>query len=65
MADRLAHALAADDPLLRYANLAIRGRRVAQIVQEQVPKARELTPDLVSFAGVSTMPCVGSGTSRS
>ena len=50
-ADRLAHALAADDPLLRYANLAIRGRRVAQIVQEQVPKARELTPDLVSFAG--------------
>lgn len=50
-ADRVAEALASDDPRVRYANLAIRGRRLAQIVQEQVPQARELSPDLVSFAG--------------
>lgn len=50
-ADRVAEMLAKDDPRVRYANLAIRGRRLAQIVQEQVPQAQELTPDLVSFAG--------------
>ncbi|MFD7719785.1 SGNH/GDSL hydrolase family protein [Streptomyces sp. NPDC059814] len=33
----------------RYANLAVRGRLLDQIVEEQVPRARELAPDLVSF----------------
>ncbi|WP_299534564.1 SGNH/GDSL hydrolase family protein [uncultured Streptomyces sp.] len=33
----------------RYANLAIRGRLLDQIVEEQVPRAKELAPDLVSF----------------
>ncbi|KUJ66571.1 SGNH hydrolase [Streptomyces albus subsp. albus] len=33
----------------RYANLAVRGRLLDQIVAEQVPRAKELAPDLVSF----------------
>ncbi|WP_329235918.1 SGNH/GDSL hydrolase family protein [Streptomyces sp. NBC_01460] len=62
-ADRLAVLLAdqlpvlgatvgpADDPHgnFRYANLAVRGRLLDQIVEEQVPRAKELAPDLVSF----------------
>ncbi|WP_328718180.1 SGNH/GDSL hydrolase family protein [Streptomyces sp. NBC_00247] len=35
--------------LFRYANLAVRGRLLDQIVEEQVPRAKELAPDLVSF----------------
>lgn len=50
-ADRVAQRLAAQDPGFRYANLAVRGRRVRQIVDEQVPDAVALQPDLVSFAG--------------
>lgn len=50
-ADRLAQRLAQDDPQVRYANLAIRGRRLEEIVAEQVPHAVSLNPDLVSFAG--------------
>ncbi|MCU0296885.1 MAG: SGNH/GDSL hydrolase family protein [Candidatus Nanopelagicales bacterium] len=50
-ADRVAETLADADPQFRYANLAIRGRRLAQIVDEQVPRATALQPDLVSFAG--------------
>ncbi|TLQ42623.1 SGNH/GDSL hydrolase family protein [Streptomyces marianii] len=50
-ADRLAVLL--DDRLpehtFRYANLAVRGRLLDQIVEEQVPRARELAPDLVTF----------------
>ncbi|MCX5415498.1 SGNH/GDSL hydrolase family protein [Streptomyces sp. NBC_00059] len=40
-----------DDPHgnFRYANLAVRGRLLDQIVEEQVPRAKELAPDLVSF----------------
>ncbi|MBM7442994.1 SGNH/GDSL hydrolase family protein [Streptomyces sp. HB132] len=40
-----------DDPHVnfRYANLAVRGRLLDQIVEEQVPRAKELAPDLVSF----------------
>ncbi|MGP3634938.1 SGNH/GDSL hydrolase family protein [Streptomyces sp. 24-1644] len=33
----------------RYANLAVRGRLLDQIVEEQVPRAKELAPDLVTF----------------
>ena len=49
-ADRVAAALSAQRPGFRYANLAIRGKRVAQVVAEQVPRAVELAPDLVSLA---------------
>ncbi|MEV6164985.1 SGNH/GDSL hydrolase family protein [Streptomyces sp. NPDC052052] len=37
------------DGHFRYANLAVRGRLLDQIVEEQVPRAKELGPDLVSF----------------
>ena len=50
-ADRLAGLLAAENPGLRYANLAIRGKLLRQIVREQVPAAAALSPGLVSIAG--------------
>ena len=49
-ADLVAGALAAQWPGLRYANLAVRGKLVAQVVTEQLPRAVELAPDLVSLA---------------
>jgi lysophospholipase L1-like esterase len=49
-ADLVAGALAAQRPGLRYANLAVRGKLVAQVVSEQLPRAVELAPDLVSLA---------------
>lgn len=48
-ADRVAERLAADDPDFRYANLAVRGKLIDQIVAEQLPVAVELAPDLVSL----------------
>jgi lysophospholipase L1-like esterase len=50
-ADRLAVLLSDRRPEhdFRYANLAVRGRLLDQIVDEQVPRAMELAPDLVSF----------------
>jgi lysophospholipase L1-like esterase len=49
-ADRFARHLAATAPDLRYANLAIRGRLLGQVIDQQVPTAAELAPDLVSIA---------------
>lgn len=49
-ADRFADYLAAASPGLRYANLAIRGKLLRQVVSEQVPAAVQLAPDLVSIA---------------
>ena len=51
-ADLVAGALAVrpGTPVFRYANLAIRGKLVSQVVTEQVPRAVELAPDLVSLA---------------
>jgi lysophospholipase L1-like esterase len=52
-ADLVAGALAAQRPgtlTVRYANLAIRGKLLGQVVAEQVPRAVELAPDLVSLA---------------
>jgi len=50
-ADRLAALLAEQrpGPDFRYANLAVRGRLLDQVVTEQVPRARELAPELVTF----------------
>lgn len=48
-ADRLAERLAEDTPHLRYANLAVRGKLLDQIVADQLPAAEALRPDLVSF----------------
>src|SRR4051812_41940900 len=50
-ADRLAERFAAVDRSVQYANLAVRGRKIGQIVAEQIPRAVELKPELVSFAG--------------
>lgn len=54
-ADRVAEALAqqarSDGRPFEYANLAIRGRLLTQIVDEQLPVALELEPDLVSIVG--------------
>ncbi|MGY1641536.1 SGNH/GDSL hydrolase family protein [Geodermatophilus sp. SYSU D00703] len=49
-ADRLAeHLAAAADGDLEYANLAVRGRLLGQVVEEQVPVALAARPDLVSL----------------
>jgi lysophospholipase L1-like esterase len=53
-ADRLAEKLAAVNPGLHYANLAIRGRKLAQIRAEQLGPALAKKPDLASvLAGVN------------
>ncbi len=48
-ADRVAAALAVATGGLRYANLAVRGRLLDEVVVEQVPVALDLAPELVSF----------------
>ncbi|MFD8494078.1 SGNH/GDSL hydrolase family protein [Amycolatopsis sp. NPDC059657] len=48
-ADRLAEVLAAGRPEFRYANLALRGKMLAEIMDEQVPVALAMKPDLVTL----------------
>jgi len=50
-ADRLAEQLAVSNPDVRYANLAIRGRKLPQIRAEQLEPALALEPDLASVLG--------------
>ena len=55
-ADRVAEVLATQDPGFRYANLAIRGRKLAGILDEQLEPAVALEPDLVTiYAGANDM----------
>ena len=49
-ADRFAEHLAARRRGLRYANLAIRGKLLSEVLDEQVPRAVEMGADLVSLA---------------
>ncbi|WP_150309136.1 SGNH/GDSL hydrolase family protein [Planctomonas psychrotolerans] len=49
--DRVAEVLAASPDDFAYANLAIRGRLLQQIIDEQVEQAVALKPDLVSANG--------------
>jgi len=49
-ADRVADAMAQQHPGFRYANLAIRGKLLDEVLTEQLPRAVELAPDLVSLA---------------
>ena len=49
-ADRVAEVLSEQTDDFAYANLAIRGRLLGQILDEQVEPALELKPDLVTFA---------------
>jgi lysophospholipase L1-like esterase len=51
-ADRLAAMLDQLHPGIQYANLAIRGRRIADVLDDQLPKALEMRPDLITV-------CVG------
>ncbi|TDV40773.1 SGNH/GDSL hydrolase family protein [Actinophytocola oryzae] len=48
-ADRLAIVLAERNPGFRYANLALRGKMLREIIAEQVAAAIEVGPDLVSM----------------
>lgn len=48
-ADRVAEQLGAGNPDFRYANLAVRGKLLDQIVADQIPVAESLQPDLVTF----------------
>lgn len=48
-ADRVAEELAAGHPDFAYANLAIRGRLLNQIIEEQLAPAVALKPDLVTI----------------
>lgn len=50
-ADRLADLLAERSPGLQYANLAVRGRLLPQITDQQVPAAVAIGADLVSLVG--------------
>src|SRR5690554_7518962 len=49
-ADRVAEVLSIDHQPFSYANLAIRGRLLQQIIDEQVEPALALKPDLVSIS---------------
>ncbi len=53
-ADRMAESLAARDDSFTYANLAIRGRKLLPILDEQIEPALAMKPDLVSiYAGAN------------
>ncbi|OEU91800.1 lysophospholipase [Streptomyces abyssalis] len=55
-ADRLAEHLAAVNPSVRYANLAVRGRVAGQVRAEQLGPALALRPDLVTVvAGMNDL----------
>lgn len=49
-ADRMAEELSRDHDDFRYANLAIRGRLLGQILSEQLEPALALKPDLISIS---------------
>ncbi|KIF73345.1 GDSL family lipase [Streptomyces sp. 150FB] len=50
-ADLLAARLAAQNPGFRYANLAVRGKLIGQIVEEQVDLAAAMSADVVTLVG--------------
>lgn len=51
-ADRLARIIDMHSPGLSYANLAVRGKRVRDVLDEQLPQALSMRPDLITV-------CVG------
>ena len=46
--DRLAQIVDTQYPGLTYANLAVRGRRIRDLLDDQLPQALAMDPDLVS-----------------
>ena len=47
-ADRLALIIDSLHPGLQYANLAVRGKRIRDVLDEQLPRALEMQPDLIT-----------------
>lgn len=47
-ADRLALRIDSLYPGLQYANLAVRGKRIRDVLDEQLPRALEMQPDLIT-----------------
>jgi lysophospholipase L1-like esterase len=47
-ADRLAALLESQQPGVQYANLAVRGKRILDVLVDQLPPALEMAPDLVT-----------------
>ena len=47
-ADRLAAMIDSLSPGMQYANLAIRGKRIAHVLSEQLPHALSMRPDLIT-----------------
>lgn len=55
-ADRVAEQLAVGNPSFRYANLAVRGKLLDQVIEEQVDTAIDVAPDLITiYAGGNDM----------
>jgi lysophospholipase L1-like esterase len=55
-ADRVAEVLAQGNPAMRYANLAVRGRTMDEILAEQIQTAVMLEPDIVTiYAGMNDL----------
>jgi lysophospholipase L1-like esterase len=50
-ADRLAELFAQRNPDFQYANLALRGKMLHEIIDEQVPVVEQAKPDLVTICG--------------
>jgi lysophospholipase L1-like esterase len=50
-ADRLAELFAQRNPDFQYANLALRGKMLREIIDEQVPLVEQVRPDLVTICG--------------
>lgn len=50
-ADLLAARLAAREPGFRYANLAVRGKLIGQIAEDQVPVAAAMGADVATLVG--------------
>lgn len=48
-ADRLAAILESQQPGVQYANLAVRGKRILDVLVDQLPAALEMAPDLVTL----------------
>lgn len=64
-ADRLAAQLDSLHPGLLYANLAVRGRRVADVLDDQLPLALDMAPDLITVCiGMNDATRPGSGFDR-
>lgn len=64
-ADRLAALLSRVRPGLQYANLAIRGKQIRDVLDEQLPRALEMQADLVTVCiGMNDMTRPGRGFDR-